>query len=901
MADLVATETRPTNVLTQFITETTGEPTAEALLPPLIIGPSYRKVTEGLLPTKYKGSLYTSKVADYEALSKVIVDSDTVVQFKNTVVRLYSSGNPLFGTVTMSSDTPILRRNDSSGNPVPAGFKGTALGDLITLRRSIRTASTGEVVVSNLRKMSDTASGTAFASVTPGDVLVFGLASGYGDINWKSSVSSAVFETEVLAVGSGGSDITVDRDLPVGTAFAYSVIRQYSTSVASAGPVNTVGTQINLTDDVGGAVAAVEFKIHRALVAGDASADQPLLTDYILTDSEIAFSSVEGTDTNDTLTLDASLGITGFTNMPLALAGTGALVVLTSAVTITVAGQNLTTGDNALAIGDVIYFNNDSNVSVRATIATVTFSSPNTIITINETQATDVTGKTIYTSYKDADGATLSIKEADVVMTYLARSVALAYTIGKISTTSDLTTLGEKQPYNLLRVAVELAKGAAGDNAVYYIQTPDESASSFLRALEIAESRSVYTTVCLSTSATVADYAKSHVTVMSGPSYGKFRGTFVNLPIPLEGAVVSRKKSGILTLSVTLSGSPPSQIVETSSTVTLIDSTGGLGGVTVGQYLKFYEQTGVANPLPQSGGTLANSESFEDAEGVINYFRVYKVKEAVNNTKIKLEPVPYQGSLGVYTEKDQNTVIAESTSYTGEFEIIKIYTVDEIAQAVGRTGISLGSRRVRYVINPEVAVEFTNSSGVAVDEWLPGYMACAALAGFVARCQPHQPLSLLTIPGLKGVRYSTPFFGAENINIMISAGCWILEQVEGTTSVVTIKERTTSQAGPKQAADMVTRNVDEISKALLASTAGIAGPNNNIPLTQQRVDLNTTVVLDARTVPVAGEQDSTIGAQLREYTNEPTVPDALIADAARKVIRLGVPQGLNTLFIDVYA
>lgn len=889
-------EDEPGIEVEQFLTQEGANESVVPPLPALVMAPKFIEVLDKPTSNPYFGSAVTNKLPEFETLAQVLEDSNFKAVFKDIQINILEDVNK--GTITHTSDDIILTLKDSSGNSIPGGMRGVTAGDIITARQAIVANNDGSVNISDRTKLTDTTSATYFANVIPGDILVTKTQTELGNTDWKASVNPLIKEYSITEVGTGGAYIVVAGDLQVGTNLEYSVVRETQTSVLSLSVIDSSGTQTQLKGFI--ATGNIEFKMVRFLVPSSlTSANQPLVADLEITDTYYNLKTL--VDTNDAIEFVANIPVTGFTDFSYVNAGTGNLVVATDDTLLTVTGQNLTIGDNALAAEDVIYFKDSANTAKSATIQSIAFTAGNTEITLYQAQTVDITNSVIRSSYKTATGASFPVSYANPYVTYRARSIKDVGRLITIQKVADLDQLGPDKPFNIVRVAARTCKANAGLNAIYVLITADESVGAFLEAYERAEGKLLYNIAPMSDLISVHTLGKVHVGSLSTPKKAMWRMLWAAAKKPTEKAIVTLKNSGQLYVNTVLSGTTPNVTIGVGTSVTLTDNAGDFSNVFDGYFVKAYIQQNVANTIPQTGGTLINSNAEVDSNNVTTYMRIYKVDARLNNKKLRLAPVPYSGSESIYNEKDINVIVAEtSANYTVRYEVIKVLTKDEVVQTYAKTGRSFNDRRVNLVTNPACRMLFTNGLGAQIPERVPGYILGAAAAGLSSNTKPHQPLTRIVLADIYSVEGGKDEYTSDQISIMTTGGCWTFVQDGEGTGVYTWKQRTSSNASIKEKEYSVTKNVDEVSYAIVYDLSNIPGINNNVPRTRARADSQLTATLDARTTEQKGVNDSDLGPQILSYSKSGFQPDPVLADTAYDKIIMEVPLPLNKLKVGLY-
>lgn len=148
-----------------------------------------------------------------------------------------------------------------------------------------------------------------------------------------------------------------------------------------------------------------------------------------------------------------------------------------------------------------------------------------------------------------------------------------------------------------------------------------------------------------------------------------------------------------------------------------------------------------------------------------------------------------------------------------------IRETDELAQIIARSNNAIGDYRVVSVFPHEVGI---NLDGAL--ERLPGYYACAAIAGLRCGSSPGQPLSQSALPGIAFVYGSNDKFSADQMDIMTGGGTWIL--VQDGQIVVTRMQLTTDISSIQKSEDSIRTALDYGAKTFRSELRPLMGKRN---------------------------------------------------------------------------
>lgn len=198
-------------------------------------------------------------------------------------------------------------------------------------------------------------------------------------------------------------------------------------------------------------------------------------------------------------------------------------------------------------------------------------------------------------------------------------------------------TMGTLHEDNVLAIGALAAKGNTA-KTVLAMPLPDDASATYLKAFGYLEPQHVYTIVPLVMSVTVASYLKTHVQAMSQPEQSRFRIGIFSLPIPTESTLVE-PKDGASLIAATVNSALTVKLRDVAADFSASESP-----ILAGDWVLY-----------------ADSESDFEA-GTLT---IAKVTSVLNATDLKLANVAYAGADGVYTPKEDVTVMTGVATITG--------------------------------------------------------------------------------------------------------------------------------------------------------------------------------------------------------------------------------------------
>lgn len=452
----------------------------------------------------------------------------------------------------------------------------------------------------------------------------------------------------------------------------------------------------------------------------------------------------------------------------------------------------------------------------------------------------------------------LHILSATAFITYNA---VRALTVGVLTEVFQATEIDGKllpaSTTNKLALGVQCAKSNT-ITSVLALAVPDESAASFLDALDFLSNKiGIYTIILLTQDPTTQSLLKTHVEQLADPTKSKFRTGVINLPHPLETVVIEETQAASL--------------ARVSGIITLAHPTAAFSGVVnVGDYVKLTART--VSPVTVTPAHAG----------------IYRVQSVINNGVLTLANNFYAGSNGNYTVGA--AISADFAADALDFDIIRVLDKAGQALAIAETASSYGNRRIIYVTNATCTV---NVAGV--DTVVPGYYLAAAIAGMNAGNQPHQGFTNLGISGISAVQFGNNYFNEDQLGLIGGSGGFVVEQSSPTALPTAYYQTTTDNTSTETKEYSITKTIDYFCIGLKQRTSGQIGISNVFAGTLAA--LANTIngwhkFLLARSFPLIGAP--LITANLVSVEQDPLQPDTVdIVDD------ITVPTPLNNVKITV--
>jgi hypothetical protein len=416
-----------------------------------------------------------------------------------------------------------------------------------------------------------------------------------------------------------------------------------------------------------------------------------------------------------------------------------------------------------------------------------------------------------------------------ILLTYKAcRTDEAAELIEAVDVTDIENNVGKVgDPNNPLGFAMQLALALSGGLPVYGVITKDENTTSHQKAIDFLETEEVYAMVPLSQSTAIHALYASHVVAASQPSAKRERKVYIN-PVVSDFDELQASR----TATAPVAGVPDSTF--TDSGATFEDN-----AVLVGHVLEITAITGASLEIDSAELTLP-------AE--------VQIAGVTSETEIEV--------VGQFTVDPGNVTYSVKT---------KDYTPSQKATNQAAIGAGYAQQRVTMVHPDTVEVDVDGT-----ETEVPGYFACAAIAGMRTGLSPSQGFTNLQIGGLLGVKGSNDIMTEDNLNTLAGGGVWILIQETASGPVTTRHQLTTDITDIKTREESMLTARDHFAKRVRLNLNPLIGRYN---LTQKYLDNQVRVALNG--VIQDEVKDRVIGKKtsitsLKILTDQPDTAEAVV-------------------------
>ena len=389
---------------------------------------------------------------------------------------------------------------------------------------------------------------------------------------------------------------------------------------------------------------------------------------------------------------------------------------------------------------------------------------------------------------------------------------------------------------------------------------PEGTELAYARAASFLEAEEVYAIALLTHNEVVHGLFSTHALVMSEPEQGGERIVLFNKKVPVRRSPVS-VASGTQANSTSTANQ---LLLDTTPQQGLIDA--GLNpalplSVANGVYIEF-NWDGVFyryNVKSVTGGLVNFNTSFASGENDDLFYTTFDLPSGVVNAS--------------WTMKVRGTSVTIPGSNPARLD----YSL--IASTVSEMNGGIGNRRA-YSLFPDTV----KTTLAGLEKEVPGYYACACVAGQIAGLPPQQGLTNYPIVGLTGVS-GVEKYTRKQLNQMAGGGTYILmQEVQGgpvfarhqlSTDVTSVETRELS----------ITKVVDFTAKFLRVGIRRYIGRQNINSVFLDTVGTTIQAMLQFLT-----EQGILNGANLNNIIQDPKNPDTVMVD-----ITLDVPFPCNYL------
>lgn len=385
---------------------------------------------------------------------------------------------------------------------------------------------------------------------------------------------------------------------------------------------------------------------------------------------------------------------------------------------------------------------------------------------------------------------------------------------------------------------------------------PQGTVAAYTRVANFIEAQEVYAIAPLTHDATVHQMFKSHVEFMAGPQQKGERILFVN-PVTPTRAVSDVVGSG---LSGSSTATPNQFVTDVNVTAGLVSRGFNTGALTVANDV--YLETTVAGELRRyslasvNGVVLSLRTTFAVNENTDAFYSVTPLNVAVINADWS---VNVRGTL---------LLIPGST----------LPDKNRIADTVAAQSAAYKQRRM-YVTFPDNV----KASIGGIEEVLPAYFACAAVAGLVGAQPPQQGFTNFPITGFTGVVGSSEKFSNSQLNTMAGGGTYIFVQEVQGAPLTSRHQLSTNLSSIETRELSITKIVDFVAKFLRTGLRQFIGTFN---ITTPFLDTLSTVIQGM--LGFLTESGVLISGDLNNLIQSKDQPDNVLAD-----VTLDVPFPCN--------
>lgn len=388
---------------------------------------------------------------------------------------------------------------------------------------------------------------------------------------------------------------------------------------------------------------------------------------------------------------------------------------------------------------------------------------------------------------------------------------------------------------------------------------PEGTGLAWARAAGFLEAEEVYAVAPLTQDEVVHGIWMTHATVMSEPEQAGERIVFINKAMPT-------RKNPTIALSGTQanSTSTANQMIADDNPASGLIAAGINPGLPIPEedmvYMEFevdgvvrrYSVSSVSGPVINFRVTFTNAETNVDG-----FFTTTTLNVSVTNAPYKL------------AVRGESLVIPGSNPPKLDYALV--------ADTVAEANESFKNRRA-FSVFPDTIKTVING----IESSLPGYYACAAIAGMCAAQPPQQGFTNFPITGLTGV-VGTEKFTKRQLNIMAGGGTYILIQDVQGGAVSSRHQVSTDLTSVETRELSITKVVDFTAKILRLAVRKFIGVN---VINNQLLDaLGTTVQAVLKFLEDAGVLN---GSNLNNIAQDTAAPDTVLID-----VTLDVPFPCN--------
>lgn len=388
---------------------------------------------------------------------------------------------------------------------------------------------------------------------------------------------------------------------------------------------------------------------------------------------------------------------------------------------------------------------------------------------------------------------------------------------------------------------------------------PMGTGAAYARAASLLEAEEVYALAPLTQDEVIHSLWMTHATVMSEPEQGGERIVFFNKVMP------SRKNP-----TIALSGT------QANSTATanqlLLDGNPAPGLIAAG--------INPALPIPETAQVYAEFE----VAGELRRYSISSVTGALANFRVSFSNVNtnLDGFYSTVTMDSTLVNVSYSVKVRGASLVIPGSNPARldyglVAETVAEANAGFANRRA-YSVFPETVKTVI----AGIEKAIPGYYACAAIAGMVAAQPPQQGFTNFPMAGLTGV-VGPEKFTKRQLNIMAGGGTYILVQDAIGGPVTSRHQLSTNTTSIETRELSITKVVDFTAKFLRLSVRKFIGINN---VNESLLDsLGTTINAVLKFLEQSGVLN---GSNLNNIAQDKVNKDTVLID-----VTLDVPYPCN--------
>jgi hypothetical protein len=385
---------------------------------------------------------------------------------------------------------------------------------------------------------------------------------------------------------------------------------------------------------------------------------------------------------------------------------------------------------------------------------------------------------------------------------------------------------------------------------------PEGTLAAYLKVANMIEAHEVYAIAPLTHSEAVAQMFKSHIEFMAGPEQKGERILFFNPLVPTR-AVDDVVGSG---LNGNTSATPNEFVTDVNVTPGLVDRGIDPNDVEADQNVflevvvsgetRHYSISSVNGVVAELRTTFASGENDDD------FYSTTTLTVALTNAdwaiKVRGDELLIPGSTLADKDRVAETVAAKAGAYK--------------------------QRRLYYVFPDKMTATLGG-----IEEVLPAYYACAAIAGMVAAQPPQQGFTNFPMTGFSGVQGSSDTYSNKQLNTMAGGGTYILVQDAQGAPVISRMQLSTNLTSIETRELSITKIVDFTAKFLRTGLRNFIGTFN---ITTPFLDTLSTVISGMLSFLV--ENGVLISADLNNLIQSKDQPDTVLVD-----ITLDVPFPCN--------